>query len=59
MFVLNLGVSFLLALYTASRAYDLPRSFMLDFARAVGRRFVARPGDFVLPPRADGPAHEH
>jgi site-specific recombinase len=59
MFVLNLGVSFLLSLYTASRAYDLPRSFMLDFARAVGRRFLARPGDFVLPPRADAPAHEH
>ena len=59
MFVLNLGVSFLLSLYTASRAYDLPRSFMLDFARAVGRRFRARPGDFVLPPRADAPPHEH
>ena len=59
MFVLNLGVSFLLSLYTASRAYDLPRSFMLDFARAVGRRFLARPGEFVLPPRADAPAHEH
>jgi site-specific recombinase len=59
MFVLNLGVSFLLSLYTASRAYDLPRSFMLDFARAVGRRFLARPGDFVLPPRADAAAHEH
>ena len=59
MFVLNLGVSFLLSLYTASRAYDLPRSFMLDFARAVGRRFLARPGDFVLPPRADAQAREH
>jgi site-specific recombinase len=59
MFVLNLGVSFLLSLYTAARAYDLPRSFMLDFARAVGRRSLARPGDFVLPPRVDAPAHEH
>jgi site-specific recombinase len=59
MFVLNLGVSFLLSLYTASRAYDLPRSFMLDFARAVGRRFLHRPGDFLLPPRAEAAAQEH
>ena len=58
MFVLNLGVSFLLSLYTASRAYDLPRSFMLDFARAVGRRFLAQPGDFVLPPRVGATARE-
>jgi len=59
MFVLNLGVSFMLALYTASRAYDLPGSFMLDFARAVGRRFVRSPGDFVLPPGRDAVAREH
>ncbi|HTS52502.1 MAG TPA: hypothetical protein VMH26_04445 [Burkholderiales bacterium] len=59
MFVLNLGVSFLLSLYIASRAYDLPRSFMLDFARAVGRRFLRRPGQFLLAPRADGVAQEH
>jgi site-specific recombinase len=59
MFVLNLGVSFMLALYTASRAYDLPGSFMLDFARAVGRRFVRSPGDFVLPPGKDAAAREH
>ena len=30
-----------------------------DFARAVGRRLLHRPSDFVLPPCADAPAHEH
>ena len=58
MFVLNLGVSFLLALYTAARAYDLPSRFMLDFARALGRRFAASPGDFVLPPGRSSAAPE-
>src|SRR5262249_31807762 len=56
MFILNLGVSFALSLSTAARAYDLPRSFMFEFARAVGRRFRTRPGAFLLPPRADEPA---
>jgi hypothetical protein len=59
MFVLNLGVSFLLALYTASRAYDLPSRFMIDFGRGVLRRFVQSPGDFVLPPSRDSVARHH
>ncbi|MEO8630741.1 MAG: hypothetical protein ABI612_21975 [Betaproteobacteria bacterium] len=59
MFVLNLGVSFLLSLYTAARAYGLPRSFMLDYARAVGARFLRRPGDFVLPPTASAKSPDH
>lgn len=50
MFVLNLGVSFLLSLYTAARAFGLPRTFLLDFARAAGRRFLQTPGKFFLPP---------
>lgn len=58
MFVLNLGVSFLLALYTATRAYDLPRSFMLDFARELGRHFLRSPGHFVLPPGRDSTVRE-
>ena len=58
-FVLNLGVSFLLSLNTAARAYALPRSFMAEFARAVGRRFLRHPGDFMLPPRAGAARPEH
>jgi len=50
MFVLNLGVSFMLSLYTAARAFGLPRSFLLDFARALGRRLRRTPGQFFLPP---------
>lgn len=50
MFVLNLGVSFLLSLYTAARAFGLPRTFLLDFARAAGQRFLKTPGKFFLPP---------
>jgi site-specific recombinase len=61
MFVLNLGVSFTLALYTATRAFGLPRGFLLAFFSALGRRFVREPGRFILPPgredRAPAGAH--
>ena len=50
MFVLNLGVSFMLSLYTAARAFGLPRGFLWDFARRLGRHFLQRPTDFFLPP---------
>lgn len=50
MFVLNLGVSFTLSLYTAARAFGLPRGFLLDFGRSLGRRLLRRPGQFFLPP---------
>jgi site-specific recombinase len=50
MFVLNLGVSFTLSLYTAARAFGLPRGFLWDFAGALGRRLLLRPGQFFLPP---------
>jgi site-specific recombinase len=52
MFVLNLGVSFGLSLYTAARAFGLPRNFLWEFAGALGRRFVHAPREFLLPPRA-------
>jgi site-specific recombinase len=51
MFVLNLGVSFVLALNTAMRAYEIPRGEMLGVMKLVGRRFVTTPLDFVRPPR--------
>ena len=40
----------MLALYTAARAFGLPRAFLWDFALGVGRHFLRRPADFVLPP---------
>jgi site-specific recombinase len=55
MFVLNLGVSFLLALATAARAYELPRREVRALLGALYRRFVTAPRDFVLPPRRDPP----
>ncbi|MEJ7137457.1 hypothetical protein [Amphibiibacter pelophylacis] len=49
MFVLNLTVSFGLSLYTAMRAFDLPRSDMLALARVLGQRLRRRPLDFIRP----------
>jgi len=51
MFVLNLGVSFLLALNTAMRAYEIPRWEMLAVLGRVGRRFLTTPLQFIHPPR--------
>lgn len=51
MFVLNLGVSFFLSLVTALRAYDFPRSDMVELARRLLKRLVTSPRDFILPPR--------
>jgi site-specific recombinase len=51
MFVLNLSVSFLLSLYTASRAYDLGARELGVLGARLLRRFVERPIDFVLPGR--------
>jgi site-specific recombinase len=55
MFVLNLGVSFALSLFTALRAYDFPKSDILELIRRLIKRFVDSPLDFVLPPRAAVP----
>ncbi len=57
MFILNLGVSFFLSLVTALRAYDFPRSEMMELARRLLKRLVWSPRDFILPPRQQkGPA---
>jgi site-specific recombinase len=51
MFVLNLSVSFLLALITAARAYELPASENAELLRGLYRRFRSTPGQFFVPPR--------
>lgn len=55
MFVLNLSVSFVLALMTAARAYELPPAGVKALLRGLYRRFVTAPRDFLLPPRRDPP----
>jgi site-specific recombinase len=50
MFVLNLSVSFLLALATAARAYELPAPEIVELFRGVYRRFVKGPLAFFVPP---------
>jgi site-specific recombinase len=52
MFLLNLGVSFLLALITAVRAYELPRRDNAALLRGVYRRFGQAPLEFFIPPPA-------
>jgi site-specific recombinase len=51
MFVLNLSVSFMLALTTAARAYSLPAHANAELLRGLARRFRQTPRDFFLPPR--------
>ena len=58
MFVLNLGVSFTLSLYTAARAFGLPRGFLWTFAGRLGQRFARSPRSFLLPPGRDDRAPE-
>jgi len=58
MFVLNLGVSFCLSLFSAVRAYNLPGEETRELLRRLGRRFYQAPLDFILPPpvpRAETP----
>ncbi|GDY11896.1 hypothetical protein LBMAG53_07740 [Planctomycetota bacterium] len=50
MFVLNLSVSFLLSLFTAVRAYDLPAGELYRLLRLLVSRACSRPLAFVLPP---------
>lgn len=52
MFVLNLGVSFALSLWTAVRALEVPAADVRELMRRLGRRLLTRPFDFILPPRA-------
>jgi site-specific recombinase len=52
MFVLNLSVSFLLALVSAARAYELGARDNSELLRGLLRRFRRTPLDFFVPPRA-------
>lgn len=53
MFVLNLGVSFSLSLLTALRAYNFPKSDLIELARRLLKRMLWSPLDFLLPPRGE------
>ncbi|SDT90303.1 Site-specific recombinase [Verrucomicrobium sp. GAS474] len=58
MFVLNLGVSFLLSLFTAARAYGLRTGDIVALLVETGRRFVRHPREFLLPPpKGAGDSH--
>src|SRR5262245_42893892 len=52
MFVLNLSVSFSLALASAARAYELPARDNAELLRGLYRRFKTTPLDFFIPPRS-------
>ena len=52
-FVMNLGVSFYLALRLALRAQDISPSDHLEIRRTLWRRFWAAPREFFLPPGQD------
>jgi site-specific recombinase len=55
-FVLNLSVSFYLALRLALRAQDVSRRDHLEILRNLWRQFRATPRDFFFPPPQDFPA---
>jgi site-specific recombinase len=52
-FVMNLGVSFYLALRLALRAQDISSTENREILRTLWHRFWAAPRDFFLPPRSD------
>lgn len=52
-FVMNLGVSFYLALLMALRAQDVSRSDYLQLLRALWQRFLASPREFFFPPAGE------
>jgi site-specific recombinase len=52
-FVMNLGVSFYLALLMALRAQDISRDDYYDLFRALWNRFRTSPWEFFLPPQGD------
>ena len=54
-FVLNLSVSFYLALRLALRAQDVSRNDHLEILRNLGRQFRAAPRDFFFPPAEETP----
>ncbi len=51
MFVLNLGVSFALSLWTALRALEVPASDVRELLRRLVARLFTHPLDFILPPK--------
>jgi len=52
-FVMNLGVSFYLALLLALRAQDVSRSDYLDLLHTLWQRFRASPREFFMPPAGE------
>jgi len=50
--VLNVGVSFGLALRVAMRAVDISAADRLRVYRAIRKRLREHPGEFIWPPRA-------
>lgn len=58
MFVLNLGVSFLLSLITALRAYEFPRSEIVELLKRLLKRMAYSPRDFILPPKVPKPSSD-
>jgi site-specific recombinase len=52
-FVLNLGVSFYLALRLALRAQDVSKQDHLTILRTLGKRFLASPLEFFVPLKQD------
>ncbi|HKV74665.1 MAG TPA: hypothetical protein VJN95_09120 [Gemmatimonadales bacterium] len=53
MFVLNLGVSFALSLYTAMRAYGVGGEDLKEYTTRLLRRFKDHPLDFIRGPKTD------
>lgn len=58
MFVLNLSVSFLCALFTAARAYQLSARETAAVLIGIARYGLAHPLDFIFPPRPGSPASQ-
>ena len=60
-FVLNLGVSFFLALAVALRAREVHRRERWSLLSAIARRFLRHPTEFLFPPRTTGlePERKH
>jgi len=63
MFVLNLGVSFFLSLFTAARAFRWPFKDSVSLTRKLFWRFIKAPWDFIFPPldywRKDKPENKN
>jgi site-specific recombinase len=51
--IVNLGVSFYLALSVALRARGVDFTQRLSLGKALGRRFLTHPREFLLPPKKD------